>query len=135
MFILMLPPTPVPDGRGPAQAEEGERAARARERDAFESERFLRRQAAAGASAKRAKLELVSLNEARRPVSEICAALKASRQGCCAWKSRPSSAHAMRDEELAVAISQVRDEARGSGDADVLWTGCIAGIKTSTSPQ
>ena len=34
-------------------------------------------------------------------------------QGYYAWKSRPPGAHAMRDEELAVAISQVRDEVRG----------------------
>ena len=33
---------PVPDGRGPAQAEEEERAAQARERDTFKSERLLR---------------------------------------------------------------------------------------------
>ena len=43
----------------------------------------------------------------------MCAALKAARQGHCAWKSRPPSAHAPRDEELAVAISRVRDEVRG----------------------
>ena len=46
-------------------------------------------------------------------MSEMCAALKATRQGYYAWKSRPSSAHALRDEELAVAVSQVRDEVRG----------------------
>ena len=43
----------------------------------------------------------------------MCAALKAARQGHYAWKSRPPSAHAMRDEELAIAISQVRNEVRG----------------------
>lgn len=43
----------------------------------------------------------------------MCAALKVTRQGYYAWKSRPPGAHAMRDEELAVAISQVRDEVRG----------------------
>ena len=46
-------------------------------------------------------------------MSEMCAALKAARQGHYAWKSHPPSAHALRDEELAVAISQVRDEVRG----------------------
>lgn len=30
--------------------------------------------------------------------------------GYCAWKLRPPSTRAMRDEELAVAISGVRDE-------------------------
>ena len=46
-------------------------------------------------------------------MSEMCAALRATRQGYYAWKSRPSSAHALRDEELAVAVSQVRDDVRG----------------------
>lgn len=40
------------------------------------------------------------------------AALKAARQGHCAWKSRTPSAHAMRDEELAEPISQVRADVR-----------------------
>lgn len=43
---------------------------------------------------------------------EMCAALKVTRQGYYAWKSRPPSAHAMRDEELAELISQVRAEVR-----------------------
>ena len=42
----------------------------------------------------------------------MCAALKVTRQGHCAWKRRPPSAHAMRDEELAAMISQVRAEVR-----------------------
>lgn len=46
------------------------------------------------------------------PVSEVCAALKVTRRGYYAWKSRPPSAHAMRDEELAELISQVRAEVR-----------------------
>ena len=33
--------------------------------------------------------------------------------GYCAWKLRPPSTRAMRDEELAVAISRVRDEVSG----------------------
>ena len=45
-------------------------------------------------------------------VSETCAALKATRQGYYAWKSRPPSAHALRDEGLAELISQVRAEVR-----------------------
>lgn len=52
-------------------------------------------------------------NEGRWPVSEMCAALKVTRQGYYAWKRRPPSAHAMRDEELAELISQVRAEVRG----------------------
>ena len=43
----------------------------------------------------------------------MCAAFKVTRQGHCAWKRRPPSAHAMRDEELAELIAQVRAEVRG----------------------
>ena len=42
----------------------------------------------------------------------MCDALKVTRQGYYAWKRRPPSAHAMRDEELATMISQVRAEVR-----------------------
>lgn len=52
-------------------------------------------------------------NEGAWPVSEMCAALGVTRQGYYAWRSRPPSAHAVRDGELADAISQVRDESRG----------------------
>ena len=99
-------------GDNPFQMAEDLRRRVARERDAFKSERLLRQQAAVGESAKRAKLEFISLNEGAWPVSEMCAALKVTRQGHCAWKRRPPSAHAMRDEELAAMISQVRAEVR-----------------------
>ena len=45
-------------------------------------------------------------------MSEMCAALKVTRQGHCAWKRRPPSAHAVRDEELAATISRIRAEVR-----------------------
>ena len=41
----------------------------------------------------------------------MCAALKVTRRGYCAWKSRPPGAHAMRDGELAELISRVGAEA------------------------
>ena len=104
---------PVSDGRGPAQAQARERAAEERGRDAFKSERPLRRQAAVGESAKRAKFKFIFLNEGRRPVSEMCAALGATRRGHCARKGRPPSAHAMRDGELAGLITRGRSEVRG----------------------
>lgn len=47
-----------------------------------------------GASAKKAKFEFIFLNGGSWPVSEMCAALKATRQGYYAWRSRPPSAHA-----------------------------------------
>ena len=43
----------------------------------------------------------------------MCAALGAARQGYCARKRRPPSAHAMRDEGLAELIAQVRAEVHG----------------------
>ena len=62
----------------------------------------------------------------------MCAALKAARQGCCARKSRPPSAHAMRDEELAVATSQVRNEVRGIYGAPKTFERLRAlGVRTS----
>jgi len=42
----------------------------------------------------------------------MCAALKVTRQGYYAWKSRPPSARAVRDKELAELIAQVRAEVR-----------------------
>ena len=60
------------------------------------------------------------------------AALKVARRGRYAWKSRPPSAHALRDEELAVAISQVRDEVRGIYDAPKTFMRLRAlGVRTS----
>ena len=62
---------------------------------------------------KRAKFKFIFLNEGRRPVSEMCAALGATRRGHCARKGRPPSAHAMRDGELAGLITRGRSEVRG----------------------
>ena len=65
-------------------------------------------------------------------MSGMCAALKVTRQGYYAWKSRPPSAHAMRDEELSVAISQVRDEVRGIYGAPKTFMRLRAlGVRTS----
>ena len=62
----------------------------------------------------------------------MCAALKVTRQGYYAWKSRPPSAHALRDEELTVAISQVRDEVRGIYGAPKTFMRLRAlGVRTS----
>lgn len=53
------------------------------------------------------------MNEGSWPVADMCRALKVTRQGYYAWRSRPASAHDLRDAELARAISQVREESRG----------------------
>lgn len=52
------------------------------------------------------------LNEGAWTVSEMCSALKVTRQGYYAWKRRPPSPRARRDEELAGLICQVRSEVR-----------------------
>ena len=71
-------------------------------------------------------------NEGRWPVSEMCAALKAARQGYYAWKRRPPSAHAMRDEELAELISWVRAEVRGIyGAPKAFFAPRRMGVRTS----
>lgn len=65
-------------------------------------------------------------------MSGMCAALKAARQSCYAWKSRPPSAHDLRDDELAVAISRVRDEVRGIYGAPKTFMRLRArGVRTS----
>ena len=69
--------------------------------NAFRSERPPRRQAAAGAGAKGAGLAFILLNEGVWAVSEMCSALKVTRQGYYAWRRRPPSAHDPRDAELA----------------------------------
>lgn len=74
----------------------------------------------------------MSLNEPNWPVSEMCAALKVTRQGYYAWKSRPPSAHAMRDAELAELISQVRAEVRNIYGAPKAFMRLRAlGVRTS----
>ena len=66
------------------------------------------------------------------PVSEMCAALRVTEQGYCAWKSRPPSAHVMRDEELAELISQVRAEVRNIYGAPKTFMRLRAlGVRTS----
>ncbi|WP_273383992.1 IS3 family transposase [Enorma phocaeensis] len=98
---------PLPDGGGPARAEARERAAEEGERDAFESERLPRRQAAVGSQAEGARFASILLNEGAWSISEMCAALHVTRQGYHAWKKRPPSAHYLRDAELAAAISEI----------------------------
>ena len=103
---------PLPDGRGPAAAQARERAAQKGERDAFESERLLRRQAAVGAEAKEARFAFTLLSEGRWSVSEMCSALGVTRQGYHAWRSRGPSGCDLRDAELAGEISEVYEASR-----------------------
>ena len=62
----------------------------------------------------------------------MCAALGDARQGYYAWKRRPPSAHAMRDEELAELIAQVRAEVRGIyGAPKAFFAPRRMGVRTS----
>ncbi len=62
---------------------------------------------------KRAKFEFIFLNESNWPVSEAYAALKVTRQGYYAWKSRPPGArHARRRIGRADIPGQVRGARR-----------------------
>ena len=81
--------------------------------DPFQMAEDLRRPKRENERLKRAKFEFIFLNEGKRPVPEICAALGATRRGHCARKGRPPSAHAMRDGELAGLITRGRSEVRG----------------------
>lgn len=61
------------------------------------------------------------------------AALGVTRQGYYAWKRRPPSAHAMRDEELAELISQVMAGVRGIyGAPKAFFALRRMGVRTST---
>ena len=71
-------------------------------------------------------------NEPNWPVPEMCAALKVTRQGYYAWRSRPPSAHAVRDAELAELISQVRAKVRNIYGAPKTFMRLRAlGVRTS----
>lgn len=62
----------------------------------------------------------------------MCAALKVTRQGYYARKSRPSSAHAVRDAELVELISQVRAKVRNIYGAPKTFMRLRAlGVRTS----
>lgn len=62
----------------------------------------------------------------------MCAALRVTRQGYYAWKSRPPSAHAVRDAELAELISRVREKVRNIYGAPKTFMRLRAlGVRTS----
>lgn len=81
---------------------------------------------------KKARFEFVFFNGPNWPVSEMCAALKVTRQGCYAWRSRPPSAHAVRDAESAELISQARAKVRNIYGAPKTFMRLRAlGVRTS----
>jgi putative transposase len=57
---------------------------------------------------------LIDAKRAQHPVSLLCSVLGVSRAGYYAWKDRPRSLRARRDEELTAQIRQIHDESEGS---------------------
>jgi putative transposase len=57
---------------------------------------------------------LIDAKRAQHPVSLLCSVLGVSRAGYYAWKTRPVSPQARRDEELTALIRQIHDESEGS---------------------
>lgn len=99
---------------GPVRlGQEGRRGRLRMGDDPFQMAADLRRLKRENERLKRAKSKFIFPSEGRRPVSEMCAALGATRRGHCARKGRPPSAHAMRDGELAGLITRGRSEVRG----------------------
>lgn len=72
------------------------------------------------------------MNEGGWSVSEMCAALKVTRQGYYAWRSRGPSAHDLRDAELAAMVSEVHSASRGVYGAPKVFAELRkAGVRTS----
>jgi putative transposase len=57
---------------------------------------------------------LIEAKRAQHPVSLLCSVLGVSRAGYYAWKDRPASPRARRDDELLALIRQIHDESDGS---------------------
>lgn len=71
------------------------------------------------------------LDEGAWPVAETCSALKATRQGCCAWRGRPPGARGRRDAELSAKISEVCAASRGVHGAPKVFAELRrAGVRT-----
>ena len=66
-----------------------------------------------GARAEGAKSAFVRASEGAWTVSEMCSALKVTRQGCYAWRSRGPSARDEGDAELASRITEIHAASRG----------------------
>ena len=66
-----------------------------------------------GSQAERAKFAFILPNKGAWSISEMCAALKVSRQGYRARRRRPPSAHDLRDAELTEGISEIDAASRG----------------------
>ena len=71
------------------------------------------------------------LDEGAWPVAETCSALKATRQGCCAWRGRPPGARGRRDAELPAKIPEICAASRGVHGAPKVFAELgRAGVRT-----
>lgn len=61
---------------------------------------------------KRAKFEFIAVFSCQYSVSELCSALKVTRQGYYAYRKSAASEHALRDAELAAKILEVYEASR-----------------------
>ena len=62
----------------------------------------------------------------------MCAALKVTRQGYYAWRSRGPSAHDLRDAELVAMVSEIHSASRGVYSAPKVFAEIRkAGVRTS----
>jgi putative transposase len=57
---------------------------------------------------------LIDAKRAQHPVSLLCSVLGVSRAGYYAWKDRPASPRARRDQELTALIGEIHSESDGS---------------------
>jgi putative transposase len=57
---------------------------------------------------------LIDAKRAQHPVSLLCSVLGVSRAGYYAWKDRPASPRAVRDDELLALIREIHDESEGT---------------------
>lgn len=65
-------------------------------------------------------------------MSEMCSALKVTRQGYCAWRRRPPGARDRRDAELSAKVSEICAASRGvHGAPKVLAELRRAGVRES----
>jgi putative transposase len=57
---------------------------------------------------------LIEAKKAQHPVSLLCSVLGVSRAGYYAWRDRPRSPRARRDDELTALIREIHEESEGS---------------------
>ena len=59
------------------------------------------------------RFKLIAAEKACYPVALMCRVLKVSRAGFYAWRRRPASAHALKDQSLKLELAAIHAESRG----------------------